>query len=323
MSGSQIEKRKHHYVPVFHLAGFTKKGTKESPLWVFDTKTGNQWEAKPGKIGFEKDLYSVDLPDTPPDVIEDVFMDLETKTAPVVRTLCETLQMPTGEDYNYLMNYLALLEVRTPTRRKIFSSFMEDMAKTLMQTIVSTEEHFEATRRRMASEGHEVPGTSYEEMRNFVDKGRYSVSFDNNTHVQNVLHAMDAVLQPLGDRNWTVVYCPNALGDFICSDHPVSLHWIEHWDRGIHSSPGHGLLGTEVTVPLSSRVLLLGRFERYMPKIIKLDSRLKLAYLNSYSSMNCNRFIFSRKEDFVWYTREEKVGTVSDFRRFIFERKSK
>jgi hypothetical protein len=59
-----------------------------------------------------------------------------------------------------------------------------------------------------------------------------------------------------------------------------------------------------------------------MPKTIVLDSRLKLACLNSYSSMNCNRFIFSRKEDFVWFTREAKIGTVADLRRFISEDKS-
>lgn len=322
MSGGNNEKRKHHYIPVFHLAGFTKKGTKDSTLFMFDSETGEQRELKPKSVAFAKGLYSVDLPDTSSDVIEDIFMDLETKTAPVIRTLCETLRMPTGNDYNFLMNYIALLEVRTPRRREIYADFMEQISKITMQEVVATEERFEATRKRMEDDGLKVPQITYDKLRDFVFGERYSVTFDNTTHVRNVLESMDAVLQPLGARNWSVVYCPNTLGDFVCSDHPVSLHWIENRDRGLYSSPGHGLEGTEVTVPLTSRVLLIGRFQPYMPQNVILKTRLNLAYLNSFSSMYCNRFIFSRKEDFFWYTREEKIGTVTDFRRYIRKDKS-
>ncbi|TJY42678.1 DUF4238 domain-containing protein [Cohnella pontilimi] len=127
--GKNGVKTNHHYVPVFHLAGFTKKGTKDSTFYMFDTKTGDQRELKPKIVAFAKDLYSVDLPDTTPDVIEDVFMDLETKTAPVIKAICETLHMPTGDDYNYLMNYIALLAVRTPSQKEKYASFREQLAK--------------------------------------------------------------------------------------------------------------------------------------------------------------------------------------------------
>ncbi|MFS0722269.1 DUF4238 domain-containing protein [Paenibacillus sp. 1P07SE] len=317
----QKEKRNHHYIPIFHLANFTKKGTKDSTLYAFDTLTGNQHDSKPKSVAFSKKLYSIELPDTPSDLIENTFMDLETKTAPIIRNLCETNQMPVDSDYNYLMNYLALLEVRTPTMRESFSGLMEDMLKSIMHEMVATEERFEATRKGMANEGYKLPISPYMKIKEFVQEDRYSISFNNNNHVHNVLHAMDAIIQPLSSRNWSIVYCPNTLGDFICSDHPVSLHWIKKKERGVFSSPGHGLLGTEVTVPLSSRVMLLGRFEKYMPNKIVLDSRLNLAILNSYSSMNCSRFIFSRKEDFVWYTNEDKIGTLADFRRAILKEK--
>jgi len=185
-------------------------------------------------------------------------MDLETKAAPVIQSIFNTLQIPSGEDYNYLMNYLALLAVRTPTQIEQTASLMEQMAK----------------------------------------------------------FTMDAILEPLGARNWSVVYSPHTIGDFICSDHPVSLHWIEQKDRGIYSSPGFGRLGTEVTIPLSKRVMLLGRFdEEQMPRTIMLDSQLNLACLNSYSIIDCSRLIFSCTEDFLWYTQEEKIGTIADLRR--------
>jgi len=54
-----------------------------------------------------------------------------------------------------------------------------------------------------------------------------------------------------------------------------------------------------------------------MPSTIKLDDQLTLAKLNSYSCMNCKRFIYSRNKDFIWYTRDGKIGTVDDLKRFI------
>ncbi|MEF3304257.1 DUF4238 domain-containing protein [Paenibacillus sp. GYB003] len=318
----QPVKRNHHYVAQFHLAGFTKKETKESTFFVFDTMTGDQKELKPKRVAFSKDLYRVELPDTPPDAIEDVFMDLESKTAPVIRTLCETLRMPSGDDYNYLMNYIALLAVRTPSYKQTSSAMMEEIAKITMRMAFSTEERFEIVKKQMAAEGKEVPPLHYETFRNFLDEERYNIAFDNNTHVNNLLESMDAVLHPLGARYWTIVYSPNQLGDFICSDHPVSLHWATGRDRGIFSSPGHGMLDTEVTVPLTSRVLLLGQFEPILPEVITLTSRLMLAILNSWSSEQ-SRFIYSRKEDFVWYSREEKIANMADFRRLIAENRKR
>jgi hypothetical protein len=315
---SQPVKRNHHYVPVFHLAGFTKKGTKESTLFMFDSQTGEQRDLKPKNVAVARNLYSIDLPDTPSDFIEDVFMDLETKTAPVIRTLCETLRMPTGDDYNYLMNYLALLTVRTPAYKENMSSLIDHMTKFTMKMAFSTEEQYEAIKKEMEEAGQEVPKLPYEKFWSFLDEERYSVSADNNMHVGNLLHSMDAVLQPLGARNWSIVYCPNRLGDFICSDHPVSLHWATNRDRGLLSSPGHKRLETEVTVPLNSRVLLLGQFEQVMPKFITLTSRMALAVMNTWSSEQ-SRFIFSRKEDFVWYSREERIATIADFKRMIDE----
>jgi len=49
----------------------------------------------------QKELYSVYLPDTEPDAIEEVFAELETKTAPIIRKICETREVPTGDEYNW------------------------------------------------------------------------------------------------------------------------------------------------------------------------------------------------------------------------------
>ncbi|TJY42677.1 hypothetical protein E5161_07450 [Cohnella pontilimi] len=184
---------------------------------------------------------------------------------------------------------------------------------------VSSEEQYKSILGKLLREGEEFPdNVTYEQLRSFTEEERYTVSFDNNMQMIDMLHAMDVVLQPLAARNWTVTYSLSTLGDFVCSDDPVSLHWLTNKESGIFNSPGHGLRDTEVSVPLSSRVMLLGQFEAFMPRKFELSRRLDLAWLNTCTTRG-TRFIYSSKENFVWYSREKRISDVADFKRLITE----
>lgn len=61
----------------------------------------------------------MDLPDTQPDVMEDIFKIVEDASAPIIKDLCKTHKIPKDhKDYNTLINYIALLSQRTPSRMK-------------------------------------------------------------------------------------------------------------------------------------------------------------------------------------------------------------
>jgi len=318
--GVLLTKIKHHFIPEFHLSLFTQNGTKESTLWVFDQESGNQWEATPNSVGYQKHLYRVELPGTEPDAIEEVFAEVEKNVAPIIKQICDSQKIPeVVVEYNWLINYIALLCERTPIRREVFTKPMEEIARIMAEMMVATPERFESIKQRMIADGVDIDeNISFEELRKFVLEGNYTIAFDNNTHVNNLLTAMDVIIPPLGDRNWTVAYLSPEVGDFICSDNPVSLHWTTKKERGIWSSPGHGLIETEVSIPLSSRIMLLGRFEE-MPKKIVISSKRNLAILNSYTGMYSDRFIYSREKDFIWLKRDNSIGNVADFKRLILE----
>jgi hypothetical protein len=319
MSDKPIKKN-HHYIPKSHLANFTKKGKVDSALWVFDTVTGKQWETKPGSVAIKKNLYTVDVSEERPDIFEDIFAEIENKAAPIIREICRSHIMPTGDDYNWLMNYIALLAERTPARREVHEKPIQDISRMMLKMIFSTPERYEATRRNMLESGYNLGDSlSYEQLRDFSYGDQYTIEVDNNTNIKNLLTAIDTILPPLASRKWSVVFSPSTLGDFICSDNPVSLYWTEIRDRGLWSSPGHWLLGTEVSLPLSSRVALLGRFEEYHPPSRIVPSRKALATINSNTGRYSERFIFSRKKDFFWFTKDNRIGNVDDFKRFIKE----
>lgn len=319
-----MTKKRHHFIPAFHLSLFTQNGTKESILWVFDQTSGKQWEATPNSVGYQNHLYRVELPDTEPDAIEDVFAYVEGNVAPIIKEVCDSQKIADGtEEYSWLINYIALLSERTPIRREVFTRPMQDTTKILSKMILLTPERFESVKQRMKADGVEFEdNVSYEDLRKFVFEENYTISFANNTHINNLLTAIDAIIPPLGARNWTVVYSPPEVGEFICSDNPVSLHWTKQKERGFWSSPGHELMETEVSVPLSSRIMLLGRFDELPPNVI-ISSKRDLAVLNSYTGMYADRFIYSSENDFLWFKRDNSVGNVGNvaaFKRLILEK---
>jgi hypothetical protein len=314
-------KRRHHYVPVSLLAGFTKKDTKDSVLWIFDQETGEQRETKPKSVGLEKDLYSIDIPELETDEIENAFMEIESIVTPIIRKIQSTLEMPTGDEYINLMYYIALQYSRTPKRKEGFSRPMEDIAKIFMQMSVSSRQRYEKTINDLKMAGKEIDNLPYDDMHRFVmNEDAYDVIVDNNTKMSNIFTVIDAILPTLFERKWSVVFSPPAIGDFICSDNPVSLHWTTLEKRpGLFNSPGHGMTDTEISIPLSSRVMLLGRFDDFQPPSGVVPNKRNLAILNSITGIESSRFIYSRKNDFYWYTKDGQVANVEDFKRKIQE----
>lgn len=315
-----LTKKKHHFVPAFHLSLFTQDGTKESTLWVFDQKNGNQWKAVPGSVGFQNHLYRVDLPETEPDAIEDAFAHIENNVAPIIKKVCNSKSIPKGEKYNWLINYIALLAERTPVRRNIFTKPMQNIIKIMSKMMLAKPEIFESIKQMMKADGVKLhDNVSYDDLRKFIFEENYTISFDNNTHINNMLTAANAIIPSLKARNWTVVYSPPKIGDFICSDNPVNLHWTTHKEQSFWSTPGHGLMKTEISVPLSIRIMLLGQFEK-LPPNFTIKSKRHLSILNSYTGIHSNRFIYSSDNDFLWFKRDNSVGNIAEFKQLINEK---
>lgn len=125
---------------------------------------------------------------------------------------------------------------------------------------------------------------------------------------------VDAIIELLAHRKWSVCIAPPMYGDFVCSDNPVCLRNIVPI-KGIFSSPGHGLLKTEVSIPLNPRVMLIGRFEDELPPVGSAPNRRFVAQMNSYTAMYADRYVFSKKQDFLWWSDQGKVCTTEEYKR--------
>ena len=108
---------KHHFIPQFYLNNFTETGDKNSYIWITDTFKCKQWRAYPSSIAYENRLYSLEnkeTKDVEEDLIEKAFSRLEDLAAPVIRDIINTEEIPSGDEYNILMTFIAHLASRTP-----------------------------------------------------------------------------------------------------------------------------------------------------------------------------------------------------------------
>jgi hypothetical protein len=59
-TGEKPAVKKNHFVSQIYLRGFLNPSQK---LWVYDCLRGRVWESDPRSVAYQKNLYSVELPD--------------------------------------------------------------------------------------------------------------------------------------------------------------------------------------------------------------------------------------------------------------------
>lgn len=243
-----------------------------------------------------------------PFALEKEFSKIEGGASSAIDHILKTEKLPAVEPMEFLLSFIGLLAVRTPAYRKKIGGFNEDVAKMVMDVACADEQRFEITKNRLIAEGRDVGDISYEDMREFIDGDKYTVETHQNEHLTTMLTSASTITDCLLPRKWTVVL---AKGEFICSDNPVGLNWSKP-PEGAWQSPGFGLEGTEVTIPLSKGVALIGTFENLKYETATLDA-IGVATFNNKSISRAERFIYGPGENFEWRQEDGKVVGVKEY----------
>ncbi len=119
--------RKHHYLPVWYLAGFTLSGRASGRLWVLDLCGQRVWRSLPEKVACQRDLYTVSSGPTPPDLFECQLAKRDDADATLVRKVCQSQQL-SGECLDDLLRFVARTYVRSPSMRAHLTRHVEGVA---------------------------------------------------------------------------------------------------------------------------------------------------------------------------------------------------
>ncbi|MHB0885516.1 MAG: DUF4238 domain-containing protein [Bacillota bacterium] len=296
--------QRHHSIPEFYLAGFTPTGCKSDYLWVTDQEKPTQRRSLPNNEACEKGYYGIDAPGVDPNIVEENIARLESSAAPVIRQIESSHQIPSGHDFVVFIKFIALMAARVPVRRSQFTKSINEVSRMIMKIRVADEQRWQSLVQGAKDAGFDPGDVSYTRMKEFIDGDRYRIEVDRNTHVRNMMTAVDTLLPCLDNRKWSLILTSADSGDFICSDSPVWLGWNPPQPPSIWG-PGFGLIGTEVVIPLTKSIAASGKFEG-SPMVFSVN-RESVAALNTRTAEYSERFIYSSDPDFVWLGKGQVV----------------
>lgn len=292
--------RKHHYVPQAYLAAFTNTGAKRGQFWVMDVESGRAFRTSPTNVAAQRDFNRVDVEGRSPDAVENALAPLEGKAVAAIRRVVANQQFPSNEDWNLILNLLALVAVRNPRLRESFNRAREQTLRVIGDLLASDKRLWERNLEKAREAGEQMPEVSFEKFKSFVESGKYSFVFHPEGNLRVEFNALDEVLPLLGQRTWSILVAPPEGPEFICSDHPVVLVW-----KGRREGPvGYGLRNTEVFFPLGRRVGFYGVYEKPLKPVVNCRP-LNVAIMNRHSFSNAEKHVYSALQSFViWHNNE-------------------
>jgi hypothetical protein len=301
------EARHHHYIPQAYLRGFSqKRGARQWLTHVMDLQENRSYPTNIRNVCGERDFMRVEMEGLEPNRVEKEMSNFETKCIEAIRDVAETSKFE-GECANLTLNLMALLAVRSPEMRENMRGFHEQVAKRVMDLTLQTKERWEGQMAQMVAKGGAASDVTYEDMKAFHEGQNYVVDVRREFHMQTEFQLMSDVLELLGKRLWTLYTTDGSYGEFITTNRPVTLTFIEpeKVPPFYRHSPGFAVGGTEVFFPLTRYAVLVGRWDRGGNAEVATQSFI--AAVNTHLTVHSYGKVFSRQKEFLYVGPRGKI----------------
>jgi len=285
--------RNHHYVSKFYVAGFTKSGGSKAKIHVFDKADNKTFETNPRNIASQRDFNRVDIEGNE-NAVESSLSTFEDRAAIAFKRINDSQEFSNKNDFSILMNFICLLAIRNPMLRQTFGDFQKELFQNVADLGVSNEKIYNSQIKKMEESTGKKYNISYDDMKTFIEGKKYTIKLPNHNFVATELSVFDDILPYFFKRRWTLLVSDAEIGEFVTSDHPVTL--ISSSDNS-NTHLGFGLKNTEVSFPISRYLAIVGVFEDLLPPVMKANKRL-VADLNGRAVNYSMRHIFSAHKNF-------------------------
>lgn len=266
-----MQKVSNHYVPQFYLKNFS---TNRKSIGIYNLKNGKYVkEASIKKQACKDNLYGYD------NKIEDMFMNIESLAAGVIREITEFQRIPSNEseEYQILLIFMLLSEARNLKTADSFNNLVDKQMKTIL---------------KMKIENQTLKEISPE----LIDQSDIKMDIPNLTSIKAVFD----IYQILFDLKCCLIV-NNTDRYFITSDNPL-VRYNLMYIRKKYRLRGYGLgnMGIQLFYPITPRLcicifdnVLYKHKEDEQGNIIVnkgryIDELNKLIYLNSYETLFFN-----------------------------------
>lgn len=297
------EARGHHYISQCYLKRFTRNGNKKSKLWVCNLVSGDSFSTMPANVAKERDFNRI--AGHPPGALDNWLSIFEAQANKALDKIEQTRSLQDFDAWLQVLNLVALFAVRTPRLRERVREFHESVARMIMDVTLAKPERWEAQMRLAREAGH-IPNASkvtYEQIKEFHERGEYTITVPTTRHIGYEFHVFEPVLQTLADRKWTLYLAAPDSGGFITTDNPVCLMNTDGAPATLARPIGHGLTGTTVIFPITRSLLAVGEFEdggsmyQVGRDFVATYNALVMAHADKYVFAADDRFLLSQGLD--------------------------
>ncbi|MDR6632471.1 hypothetical protein J2X72_001255 [Phyllobacterium sp. 1468] len=256
------EARNHHFVPQGYLRGFSHGVKRQAQLFVVDRIKRKAYTSAVRNVAGQRDFNRVEIEGVGPNDVEHFYAKIEGEVALAIKRIAaeESLTRPNTQDLETVVTMIMILAIRNPRLRGNMASSLSGLYKRIMDISLSSKDRWEAVTRRMEREGYATKGNvTYEQLREFVDRGEYDILTTTTGHASMEIRSYTKLIHVFGNRRWTLFKAAPEAGDFITSDHPVCL--FDKRQPTAYSPIGYGTRETVLIFPVTRRLLLWGEFE--------------------------------------------------------------
>lgn len=296
------ESRNHHYIPQGYLRGFGLQRGKHHVVVVHDFQDKRTYETNTRNVCAERDFMRFEAQGRKPDWLEEEFSKLESKACEAIRDVVRTTGTFEGEHKNYILNLMALLAVRSPEQRENMRDFQARVATRIMDLVLEKKERWESENKRMQEATGKMHNVTYEEAKEFHERGEYTIEVAREHHIATEIKLFETVLQLLGQRKWTLYIAEGTYGEFITTDRPVVIAYLdpESVPAYVRYSPGFALKNTEIYFPLTKHALLVGRWDEEEGAINPVDQAF-VGVMNNQMIQHSYGLILSSTRDVLYH----------------------
>jgi hypothetical protein len=301
------EARHHHYIPQGYLRGFAQnRSERQWYVHVADLEKKRGYCANTRNVCGQRDFMRVDIDGHPPDRVEKDLSGLESKCIEAIRRVSTSKKFE-GEDASLIINLMALLAVRSPEMRENMRDFNERVMKQVVGITLSSKERWEAQMMQLRSAGKPVnDDLTYEDMKAFHEEGNYKVTVNREYQIGTEFQMVPTVLELLSKRMWTLYSVDGKHGEFVTTNRPVTLTFIDPSKVPglMRGSPGFALKNTEIHFPLTRHAILVGRWDRGGPwdqgAHVEEGNQSFIGAVNTHMAQYSSGQVFSREKKIVY-----------------------
>lgn len=281
--------KKQHLTPRLHLRQFVDEADM---VWTYDGELDRPRRSRVEETGAQANFYSIKLDDgSYYDELDKWLESVEDAAAAPYRALLEG-EIPTGRARMDFATFVSAFYARSPA---LIRAYAEGYAQAVDQELdrrFADRDKFSALMDKYeADTGRKVDREKLLEFSN--DKSRYWLEISQKKGLA-AMSVADNITPLLFERHW---YLVEAAADyFVTSDNPVSRYLEPHLIHPVQGDGGFENPASEVTIPLSPRLLLCITGKSLPGRHIKLPAEGVWA-LNSRTAVQSERFLYAHVDD--------------------------